>query len=584
MQVVKSIGSNDKLHETAQSDSQLGVADVSTGNDEVERDNHTGAPGADQTTEMFIGPCLPPHMQSPYRYPALLSTLKIARVQPQVKPNKPVALVHPVVPDSPRGKTREKLIFAGLGACRGAQQTAANRTPQMQNFRSQWKPVDTPAPASTSSHQQTPDLESAEKNSDAHARATEAELMPETKKRKKHKKKRSHKNEEQDERGEGERSRKRHKGDDVKSTKHTHCVERSEDEQRPRKRRKTHESRKEKKKSRHHFSHRRERERSCSSTTDESSDRQHHRNEHSRREDKTYREGRKREIGHRDREQSHREERKHEGKQQQRRSSSGCQSGHKAKHHSPSPDRSKRKRHWSSDSDDSHIRRKSLKQVSDHAHKKHHSSAHHHKHHEKIVKSKHLSEKIKSVCSGELRTDAGCASVEERDVLKSCSSAHATPSSEGRKSKSVEKKREGSSTVPEIEWDASLRVEGKGGRGVPAGAKWDGSRSHAIVEALTSHAPNQLGAKGMVSNILQLSAPARYYMAVCLFYAVKSWEGGENSVDTVSVPGEWKQKERDLWDQELDRGKVIARLSVSVCARVCVCLCVCMCVCVCACV
>ena len=44
---------------------------------------------------------------------------------------------------------------------------------------------------------------------------------------------------------------------------------------------------------------------------------------------------------------------------------------------------------------------------------------------------------------------------------------------------------------------------------------------------------------------------------VCtLMHAVKSWEGGENSIDGVSVSGEWKKREADAWDQELDKGKV----------------------------
>ena len=47
------------------------------------------------------------------------------------------------------------------------------------------------------------------------------------------------------------------------------------------------------------------------------------------------------------------------------------------------------------------------------------------------------------------------------------------------------------------------------------------------------------------------------YTCICtLMHAVKSWEGGENSVDGVSVSGEWKKREADAWDQELDKGKV----------------------------
>ena len=62
-------------------------------------------------------------------------------------------------------------------------------------------------------------------------------------------------------------------------------------------------------------------------------------------------------------------------------------------------------------------------------------------------------------------------------------------------------------------------------------------------------------------------------------HAVKSWEGGGNSVDAVSVSGgERRKKERDTWDLELDRGKVIRRLCGCGCGCVCVGVCVCVCV------
>ena len=39
---------------------------------------------------------------------------------------------------------------------------------------------------------------------------------------------------------------------------------------------------------------------------------------------------------------------------------------------------------------------------------------------------------------------------------------------------------------------------------------------------------------------------------------MKSWERGSNSVDAAVSPGDRKRKERerDEWDRELDRGKV----------------------------
>lgn len=39
--------------------------------------------------------------------------------------------------------------------------------------------------------------------------------------------------------------------------------------------------------------------------------------------------------------------------------------------------------------------------------------------------------------------------------------------------------------------------------------------------------------------------------------AVKSWDGGDNSIDSTTVPDdEWKRKKMDTWNQELDKGKV----------------------------
>ena len=50
-------------------------------------------------------------------------------------------------------------------------------------------------------------------------------------------------------------------------------------------------------------------------------------------------------------------------------------------------------------------------------------------------------------------------------------------------------------------------------------------------------------------------------MYLCVFIIiiiVKSWEGGSNIVDSALVSGDRKRKERerDEWDRELDRGKV----------------------------
>lgn len=37
---------------------------------------------------------------------------------------------------------------------------------------------------------------------------------------------------------------------------------------------------------------------------------------------------------------------------------------------------------------------------------------------------------------------------------------------------------------------------------------------------------------------------------------VRSWDGGENSIDASSTPGGREKIIRDSWDQQLDRGKV----------------------------
>jgi hypothetical protein len=38
--------------------------------------------------------------------------------------------------------------------------------------------------------------------------------------------------------------------------------------------------------------------------------------------------------------------------------------------------------------------------------------------------------------------------------------------------------------------------------------------------------------------------------------AVKSWDGGENTIDSSKMEGEGGRRERDSWDTELDKGKV----------------------------
>ena len=563
IQVVKSVGSKDKVQETGENqerDGQMPCADTTPDTSE-KRDESSLGP---TTSEPFIGPLLP--HDTPSSHPAALPTPpvattspKIARVQPQVKPAKPVALVHPVVSSTPGGRKFEKLIRKGG--------LAFNRTPQPQNDKPQWKPVGAPDPVSSTSTPTTPNIEPVEKTSETPSRAGEVESAQETKKRKRHKKKKSHKREERDD---SERGRERHKqGDEKGKRRRAHSLESSEEEWKVRKKVKTHESRKEKKKSR--------RERSNSSSSDESSDsRHHHRREHHR--DKKHEVGKAREGWHRDR--GHREERRHESKRQRHQSTSSSHSHHKSRHHTPSSDRSKKKRRWSSNSDeDSRKRHKSDRH---HSQKKYHSSEHHYKHHDKIQKSKHLSSigepggKTHSHHRHKHRNDEGrCDSDvdptlgQEEHIHMSARSAHRVLSTDERESVRTEQKKSvavektgqrSGGDVPEVEWDSSLKAEGKGGKGSSERGKWDGSHNHAVVEALMSHEPNQLGTKGM---------PHLSYEYLCshdvVCHVVKSWDGGDNSIDTTTVPDEWKRKKTDTWNQELDKGKVNGRLPMSSC-------------------
>ncbi len=44
---------------------------------------------------------------------------------------------------------------------------------------------------------------------------------------------------------------------------------------------------------------------------------------------------------------------------------------------------------------------------------------------------------------------------------------------------------------------------------------------------------------------------------MCYFpIAVKSWDGGDNTIDSSKMEAEGGRRERDSWDAELDKGKV----------------------------
>ena len=467
--------------------------------------------------EVFIGPRLPQTatdtagLSTPTQAPT--SSPKIARVQPQVKPAKPVALVHPVVTDTPPNKVSKVTHIKGL-----AGKQHMNKDSQV--VRPAWKPVGEPSPTTPSTAASSSATTSTPATSDARettaVTASMAEQKPDTlagtsegavtpppkaKKRKKHKKKKSHKQEEE-EREENERERRHHHRADEKSRKHsTHydVDEDSDDEGRPRKKRKKtpqHENRKEKKRSRHESHHRREHSSSSDSSLsereDKGSEQGWHRHGSGRKREREERDGRKHSSSHGDGRKHESSHRRHEGKQHQ--SCGSSQSVYVSRHESPSPNRSKRKRHWSSDSDDSHSRRKSLKHETHHTPKKHHHSSdhHYHKHHDKGRKSKHA----KSV-SGTSGTDSKHShhrskhepeSDCERDGghRREGSGSHNTECSEGREGRSGKREEK---EVPEVEWDSSLA--GRGERG-----QWDGFRGHDIVDVLTSHTANELGTKG----------------------------------------------------------------------------------------
>ncbi|KAL5474041.1 hypothetical protein EMCRGX_G028614 [Ephydatia muelleri] len=78
-----------------------------------------------------------------------------------------------------------------------------------------------------------------------------------------------------------------------------------------------------------------------------------------------------------------------------------------------------------------------------------------------------------------------------------------------------------------VEWDGSLGPQGKG-----LEAKWDGCHQSDVVEKLTAHSHSKIGA------------------------VVKSWDGGENSIDSCVGGKHSRKRPRDDWDEELDRGKI----------------------------
>ena len=451
-------------------------------------------PTAKGNEDSFIGPCLPGHFNTtstatvPTTPPdGVTRSPRIARVHPQVQPGKPVARVQPVVTEGPK---KVVTIVKGL-----AGDPLTNKPSQ--TVRPTWKPVGTPAapPSPTTKSQTTATPDTTEDTPIKLATENVPLTTPspqETKKRKKHKKKKKKKAHKTDE--DREDSREWKYAEEKSRKRSTHYVtdrDSDEEDERPRKKRRTpeYDSRKDKKRSRHGSNRRRAPSRSSSdSSSDDNSDWGRYRYDRER-DDKRSRGERRHERG----------DRHDSGKQ--RHSNGGSQSLHKSRYHSPTPDRNKRKRHWSTDSSDSHDGRysKSVKQEatpkkrhsSDFHHHHHH---HHHKHHDKIKRSKHLLKTSISESKSEGKMHSRHHEEEgghhlEKDHVSSRSERR----SENTSSMSARGGGGGEDDVPEVEWDSSLRGDGKREHGT----RWDGSRSNTVVNVLTSHTPNQLGTKGM---------------------------------------------------------------------------------------
>ena len=65
--------------------------------------------------------------------------------------------------------------------------------------------------------------------------------------------------------------------------------------------------------------------------------------------------------------------------------------------------------------------------------------------------------------------------------------------------------------------------------------------------------------KGAICDgfLLRQKPAIRYLLVFCVFTCtVKTWDGGDNVIDSTQVAGEWTRPERDPWEKELDRGRV----------------------------
>lgn len=90
--------------------------------------------------------------------------------------------------------------------------------------------------------------------------------------------------------------------------------------------------------------------------------------------------------------------------------------------------------------------------------------------------------------------------------------------------------------------------------GSRVGPKWDGAHHSTTVEQLTNLSRRALGENGMNSSHhpYNIVKTGEFFFST----AVKSWDGGDNTIDSSKMEGEGGRRERDSWDAELDKGKV----------------------------
>ena len=483
----------------------------------------------------FIGPLLPTDFSQAQNSspPAAAKSPKIARVQPQPKAGKPVALVHPVIPDVQQqdvSKNKMKTIGeAKVSQRRDFSKNRQNKTPQTP-LKSQWRPVESPASDQPDPGKMFHPEPRKEKEPSGH------NTLCEMKKKGKHGKV----NKLAGRVGHSEESEDSHS----KSSEE----ESSEEDERPRKKKKRrrHDGWKEK----HRSKHRIHTQDSDFSGSEEEEWQRHHRHRASNhrephREGDRYEEERNKVSHKKERWYGHHHHYLTDGQPVKR---------SRQQQQSPSPDRSQRKHRRSyseSDSGPEEQRRhnKLIKQDSHHLSKWHHQHRHHHHHHHhhhyghrphlgKIHKVRHV--------SGEMGERRPHYKSSEEDWSRRSENHyhhhhqhrhhhHYTPSQQERREENemggsltfsqdrgkgmrfhkdprrtwgsernvyLERASERpNSLVPEVQWDSSLLRDKGRSQTLAAGVGWDGSRGRTAVEQLTSYSHAQLGSRGIAPTL-----------------------------------------------------------------------------------